>query len=66
MRTGACSGSCLFLVGSLVPEDEPAWLVLMTLKDITELVVSPVHSDDSGFFGKQNYRAQTAIPGTVS
>lgn len=36
-----------FLVGSLVPEDEPAWLVLMDLKDITELIVAPVHSDDS-------------------
>lgn len=30
----------------LVPEDEPAWLVLMDLKDIIELVVAPVHSDD--------------------
>ena len=28
-----------FLVGSLVPEDEPAWLILMDLKDITELVL---------------------------
>lgn len=36
-----------FLVGSLVPENEPAWHVLMDLKDITELVVAPVHSDDS-------------------
>ena len=36
-----------FLVGSRVPEDEPAWLILMDLKDITELVVAPVHSDDS-------------------
>lgn len=31
----------------LVPEDEPAWLVLMDLKNIIELVVAPVHSDDS-------------------
>lgn len=36
-----------FLVGSLVPNDEPAWLVLMDLKDITDIVVAPVHSDDS-------------------
>lgn len=35
------------LIGPLVPEDDPAWLVLMDLKDITELVVAPVHSDDS-------------------
>lgn len=32
-----------FLVGSGVP----AWLILMDLKDITEIVVAPVHSDHS-------------------
>lgn len=36
-----------FLVGSLLPEDEPAWLILMDLKDITELILAPIHSDDS-------------------
>lgn len=36
-----------FLVGSRVPENERAWHILMDLKDITELVVAPVHSDDS-------------------
>lgn len=36
-----------FLVGSHVPDGEPAWLVLMDLKDITELIVAPVHDDDS-------------------
>lgn len=36
-----------FLIGSIVPEDEPAWLVLMDLKDIVELVVGPVHTDES-------------------
>lgn len=36
-----------FMIGSLVPEDEPAWLLILTLKDIVELVVAPVHSDES-------------------
>lgn len=35
-----------FMIGSLVPEDEPAWLLILDLKDIVELVVSPVHSDE--------------------
>lgn len=35
------------MIGSLVPEDEPAWLLILTLKDIVELVVAPVHSDES-------------------
>lgn len=30
-----------------MPEDEPAWQVLMDLKDIVEPVVSPVHTDES-------------------
>lgn len=32
------------IVGSLVPQNEPFWQVLMTLKDIVELVVAPVHT----------------------
>ncbi|XP_063047290.1 uncharacterized protein LOC134441029 isoform X1 [Engraulis encrasicolus] len=36
-----------FLIGSVVPNDEPAWLVLMDLKDIVELVFGPVHTDES-------------------
>lgn len=36
-----------FLIGAQVPEDEPAWLLLMDLKDIVELVVAPVHTDES-------------------
>lgn len=56
-----------FLVGSLVPEDEPAWLILMDLKDITELIVAPIHSDDSLAFleGKileHRQRYQTLFP----
>ena len=50
-----------FLVGS------HAWLILMDLKDITELVVAPVHSDDSLAFleGKileHRQRYQTLFP----
>lgn len=30
-----------------MPENEPAWLVLMELKDIVELVVALVHTDES-------------------
>lgn len=30
-----------------MPENEPAWLVLMDLKDIVELVVAPVRTDES-------------------
>lgn len=36
-----------FLIGHLVPEDEPAWHVLMDLKDITKLVTASVHSNES-------------------
>lgn len=35
------------LIGSKVPEHEPVWEVLMTLKDIVDLVMSPVHTDES-------------------
>ncbi|RXN34483.1 hypothetical protein ROHU_014971 [Labeo rohita] len=36
-----------FLIGNVVPEGEPTWQVLMDLKDIVELVVSPVHTNES-------------------
>lgn len=39
-----------FMIGSLVPEDEPAWLLILDLKDIVELVVAPVHSDETVAF----------------
>lgn len=32
------------IVGSLIPEGDSAWQVLLTLKDIVELVVAPVHT----------------------
>nr|XP_020445017.1 uncharacterized protein LOC109953925 [Monopterus albus] len=36
-----------FTIGHLVPEDEMAWQILMDLKDIVELLVSPTHTEDS-------------------
>lgn len=36
-----------FIIGVKIPFSEPAWQVLMTLKDITELVVSPIHTEES-------------------
>lgn len=36
-----------FMIGELIPEDEPAWKVILDLKDITELVVAPVHCEES-------------------
>lgn len=32
------------IVGLLIPEGDPAWQILLTLKDIVELVVAPVHT----------------------
>ena len=36
-----------FLIGPKIPEHEPAWQILLDLKHIAELVVAPVHSDES-------------------
>lgn len=36
-----------FLIGDKVPEDDPVWEVLMTLKDVVELVMAPVHTDET-------------------
>lgn len=35
------------IIGLKVPEHEPVWQMLMTLKDIVELVMSPVHTEES-------------------
>ncbi|KAK7898452.1 hypothetical protein WMY93_019305 [Mugilogobius chulae] len=35
------------IIGHLIPEDEEAWQLLLDLKDIVELVVCPVHTDDT-------------------
>lgn len=31
------------MVGTLVPDDEPAWQLILNLKDIVILVVTPIH-----------------------
>ncbi|CAL9691333.1 unnamed protein product [Knipowitschia caucasica] len=35
------------MIGDKVPEDDPAWEVLMTLRDVVELVMAPLHTDES-------------------
>lgn len=57
-----------FLVGQLVPPDEPAWQVILDLKDIVELVVAPVHTTQSVAFLESKicdhrYRLQEVFPG---
>lgn len=36
-----------FIIGHRIPLNDPAWLLLMSLKDIIELVVAPVHNEES-------------------
>ncbi|XP_034087444.1 uncharacterized protein LOC117556249 isoform X1 [Gymnodraco acuticeps] len=36
-----------FVIGHILPEDEPAWQLILDLKDIVELVVAPVHTDET-------------------
>jgi len=35
------------MIGKIIPDTEKAWQLLMDLKDIVELVVSPKFSEDS-------------------
>ena len=35
------------MIGNILPEGEPAWQVIIDLKDIVELVVAPVHTDQT-------------------
>ena len=35
------------IVGKLIPEDEPFWQLILDLKDIVDLVVCPVHNNES-------------------
>lgn len=35
------------IVGELIPEDEPDWKIILDLKDIVDLVVCPVHTNES-------------------
>lgn len=44
-----------FLIGSKIPLGEPAWQILMNLKDIVELVVSLVHTAETiGYLDSKN------------
>lgn len=36
-----------FIIGSRIPHNEPGWLLIMDLKDLVEVVVSPVHTEES-------------------
>ena len=36
-----------FIIGATIPQNDPAWHILMILKDITELVVAPIHTEES-------------------
>lgn len=36
-----------FIIGDLIPEAEPAWLVLLDLKEIVELAVAPLHNQET-------------------
>ena len=38
-----------FLIGPKIPEHEPAWQVLLDLKEIVELVVAPVHNESIAY-----------------
>lgn len=57
-----------FFVGPLVPSHDPAWQVILDLKDIVELVVAPVHTTQSIAFLEEKIcehrcRLQEVFPG---
>lgn len=56
-----------FLVGAKIPENEPAWQVLLNLKDIVELVLSSVHTEETICFldskiSEHRHRFQDVFP----
>lgn len=36
-----------FIIGATIPQNDPTWHILMILKAITELVVAPIHTEES-------------------
>ena len=51
-----------FIIGTKIPVGKPSWEILMDLKDIVELVVSPIHTEESiWYLDKQDIRAQAYI-----
>ena len=56
------------MIGHLIPEDEPAWKVILDLNDVVELVVVPVHCDKSVAYleykiSEHRQRYQEVFPG---
>lgn len=35
------------MIGTLIPDDEPAWQLILDLKDIVDLVLAPIHYADT-------------------
>ena len=55
------------IVGNLTPEDEPAWQLILDLKDIVDLVVCPIHTNESIAYleskiSEHRYRFQELFP----
>lgn len=55
------------IVGKLIPEDEPAWQLILDLKDIVDLVVCPIHTNESIAYleskiSEHRYRYQELFP----
>nr|XP_054600874.1 uncharacterized protein LOC129164486 isoform X2 [Nothobranchius furzeri]XP_054600875.1 uncharacterized protein LOC129164486 isoform X2 [Nothobranchius furzeri] len=56
-----------FIIGHRIPLNDPNWLLLMSLKDIVELVVAPVHNEESIAYldykiSEHRYRFKEAFP----
>lgn len=55
------------IIGPRIPSDDPAWQILMTLKDIVELSVAPIHSVESVAYldqkiSEHRHRLQEVFP----
>ncbi|KAK2856690.1 hypothetical protein Q5P01_005425, partial [Channa striata] len=55
------------MIGTKVPEQEQAWQLFMTLKDVVELVLSPTHTDESighldSLIAKHRHRFNSVFP----
>lgn len=59
-----------FIIGHTIPLNDPAWLLLMSLKDIIELVIAPVHNEESIAYldskiSEHRHRFQEVFPSAV-
>lgn len=55
------------MIGPKVPEEEQAWQLLMTLKDVVELAMSPAHTDETigyldSLIAEHRHRFKTVFP----